>query len=203
MRNTDKWYPNLTSLIGSHYIPFVNVDTSSLRRKPLKPEITKYDLDNNTRISLMWPGLDGGETSASPAHQHGSRQIDPNPQIVIKVMTEALELPGFANDYHIVLGEAHECLYKQRKSHPEVYELIERICLLDIVLVEQFSEEIFESYVSDQEKFYWIPAFKRLSTMYQREGRFTEALMISKRASAFNLSTDEELTILQALVNEL
>lgn len=198
MRNTEKWYPNLTVLLGTDYRPLIDVEKPRVWKHVVKPKIRKYTFEGQNLVSMMWSTLDGNETSASPAHQHNFVEAETEIAGIVKNMTESCNLPGLASDYHQVLQQAHESLFKQRKTNPEVYKLIEDICLLDIMLVERFTTEIF-----DDRDFYWVVAFKRLSDLYQKEGRFSEALSIMQRAIPFGLASEEDVSTLQEVINGL
>lgn len=160
MRGHDKWHKNFESLLPT-YVPLVKVQRPKFWNRAIKPKITRYEFDGETHISMSWPSPDSLSTSASPAHQHGFGQSEADPKTILRIMTEALDLPGVASDYHFIIQQAHEKLYKNRKSYPQVYPLVEKLCLLDIALVEVCPEEVF-----GYGKPFRVIAFHRLSQLY-------------------------------------
>ena len=198
MRKNEKLYPNLKSLLGKDYSPLVTVNQIKFWKQSVKPEVKKYNHDGQEIVSVMWSTSEGNQTSASPAHRHGFRQVNTDVEKIIQNMTEACALTGCASDYHFILQNAHEALHKQRKSNPEVYKYIKEICLFDVMLIDRFSDEVFHG-----GKPYGIIAFKRLPDLYQQEGQIKEAILVLQIAAKFGQAKQEDIEILQELVTDL
>lgn len=138
----------------------------------------RYDFDGKYRDSVMWQTADGSYTSASPAKQHSMTLNDPTPADILTHLSEALELPGTASDYHFTLQGAHESLWRHRKAQPSLYNTIETICQQDIALVTLLGQDMYG------DSPFAISAFNRLASIYEVEGRLDEALAIYRQAEA-------------------
>lgn len=78
---------------------------------------------------------------------------------------------------------------------------IERLCLLDIKLVETRPETVRDP-VGGREVTLRVPSFSRLIRLYEREGFIEEALDIARRAAALGQGT-VDLQRLEARLQEL
>ena len=174
MRETTNWYRRLSDVPDLTYVPLARVERARLWGVDAEPEIRRLSSDDDY-IYITWPTPDGGSTSASPAHQHGFSIPDGTPEEVLQRMSEALELPGQASDYHFSIQHALEHLWRQRKTTPTLYNQIEKLCLLDIELLESRTEEIYEGTVIG------VRAFTTLAGMYENEGRLRDASTILER----------------------
>lgn len=177
MRRTANWYRGLSEIPGLTYTPFVWVPRNTLWAVDAEPEVRHLSSDEN-RLFMMWPTPDGGSTSASPAHQHGFYVPDGTPEEVLRRLSETLELPGLASDYHFSIQNATGHLWRQRKATPALYYKIESLCILDIELLESRTEEIYDGTVIG------VSAFATLAGMYENEGRLQDALTVLERGKA-------------------
>ena len=95
------------------------------------------------------------------------------------------ELPGSASDYHFALLRATEVLWGRRRQEPEILPELERLCLLDIKLIEA-RPEIARGERGDGASFgLYVPAFEYLVRLYEREGLVEDALHVARRGAAF------------------
>lgn len=178
MRNRAKWYSRFADIPGVQYAPFVPVDQKHLWGRGARPEVERHNFDGKQHDSVMWPTADGGYTSASPAKQHGLIESDPTPDATLTHLSEALELPGTASDYHFTLQGAHESLWRHRRAQPSLYNSIETICRLDIALVTLLGRDMYG------DSPFAVLAFNRLAGIYEVEGRLNEALAVYEQAEA-------------------
>jgi hypothetical protein len=178
------------------------IDPKRLPGYGARPRVRKSsDGEDLAGVYVTWE-LPGGETtSLSPVASHtsfGERQAWAD---VLRQVYEALELPGTPSDYHFALLRAYELLWKQRRESPEVLPHIERLCLLDIALVENRPETVRHS--DGPTPFTArVPAFSYLTTLYEREGFLNEALTIARRAADLGQG-DEDFRRLAERVRDL
>jgi hypothetical protein len=166
-----EWFKRFGDIPGIDYAGDSRVDRSRLEKR-LK--------------SLSWP-LKGGITSASPAKRHaygeGVKNHAATPELLLNMM-EALELPGIASDYHFIIQGCARKLWARRREEPQVFEIIERLCWLDIRLIEARPGSV-RTESGAKLSFVHINAFPLLIDLYEREGLLGEALDVAVRASAF------------------
>jgi hypothetical protein len=175
-----EWFKGLGEIPGVDYAGDPRVDRSMLVGHDCVPVVRLK--------SLSWP-MEGGTTSASPAARHargrGVKSQAAMPELLLN-MTEALELPGIASDYHFIIQGCVEKLWapRRRREEPQVFEIVERLCWLDIRLIEAKPNSVrIESGI--KRSFVHIVAFPLLIDLYEREGFLREALEVAVRASAF------------------
>ena len=161
---------------GSH-----TVDRARLSGHDLEPEaqeFEEFELFHGLHSTLMWPTPEGGSTSASPVHQRvfGSGE-DATPWETLQRLEETLELPGELPDYHFAIQHAYEAVYKGRRKDPSLLEEVERLCRLDMELVEYY----LKSVEYEPGEIYQVVAYGRLATLYEGEGYFHEALQVAER----------------------
>lgn len=178
MRHRTKWYVRFSEIPGVRYNPFVPVDPEKLWGRGARPKVERYSFDGKQHDSVMWPTADGGYTSASPSQQHSLMLSSPTPTEILTHLSEALELPGTAGDYHFALQGAHESLWRHRKAQPSLYNTIETICHLDIALVTLLGKDMYG------ESPFAVLAFSRLAGIYEVEGRLNEALSVYEQAES-------------------
>ncbi len=178
MRDRTRWYANFAAIPGVRYKPFVSVNLKKLQGIGARPKVERYNFDGKQHDSVMWRTMDEGYTSASPAKQHTLVLSDPTPADILTHLSEVLELPGTASDYHFALQEAHESLWRHRKAEPSLYTVIETICRLDVLLVTLTGHEMYG------DSPFAVLAFNRLADMYENEGQLHEALAVYEQAEA-------------------
>jgi len=176
-----RWFRRLADVPGLSYEGSQTVDRTRLPGHDLEPEMQKFEefeFYQDLYSTLMWPTPDGGTTSASPVHQRvfGSG-VDATPWETLRRLEETLELPGELPDYHFAIQHAYEAIYKRRRKDPSLLEEVERLCRLDMKLVEYYLKS--DEYEPD--KIYQVIAYSRLVTLYEGEGYFHEALEVAER----------------------
>lgn len=175
------WYQRFAEVPGIGYVTPAGVRRPALPKRFLRPETHRSDWDGERHEYLTWQTEDG-ETSASPAHRWPSESDDRDgsPALIPQRLYETLELPGIASDYHFALLSAYEALASHARRNPELYEDVERLCLLDITLVERVPKIIRDD--DPNLLTFRVPAFDILVTLYERNGLLDDALTIAQRA---------------------
>jgi hypothetical protein len=185
-----QWFRRFTEVPGLSYTSSPKVDR---RRMPGWNAVPQVIVD-----TLLWPSPDG-ETSASPAHQW---ETEPRPgettaQTALRQLFETLELPGEIEDYHFALQHCIEQLWKQRRAEPWIWEEMERLCWLNIHLVEAFPAPFVIL-----EQFVFIRAFAMLVRCYEAEGYLREALEVAERGARLG-QTDLPIDALRQRIRQL
>ena len=181
-----KWFRRLAEIPGVHYETPQTINRFSLPDYNLVPELHEFEFDGKRHESLSWRTREGS-TSASPANRWRTEpRLDESPaQTALQQLFETFELPGIASDYHFAIHHCNETLWKQRRQEPWVLEQIERLCWLDIQLLEACPEAI--SFDREGETQYAnVDAFHRLINLYEDDGYLKEALEVARRAVRFN-----------------
>jgi hypothetical protein len=179
-----EWFRRFGDIPGVDYTGDVRIDRSNLAGHDDVPTIVSYEFEGKRRKSLSWP-IDGGSGSASPAHLHRSidKRETSTSELLLNTM-EGLELPGIASDYHFIVQGCAERLWARRREELQVFEIVERLCWLDIRLIEARSD-VFSLEPGIEPVFFRVIAFQRLIDLYEREGFLKEALDVAVRAVAF------------------
>lgn len=158
------------------------------------PEVHVHEFDGKRRESLWWPEKQGG-TSASPAHGRAfGDSRDVRASSMLQNVYEGLELPGEPSDYHFLIQSCASEMWKRRREEPEMLEEVERLCKLDIQLVQARPDAVSDQY-SEQPTFYAILAFGILIDMYDREGQLAEALEVAESAARFGQAEKERIEL--------
>ncbi|MEX2324060.1 MAG: hypothetical protein WEA29_09865 [Acidimicrobiia bacterium] len=201
---TLEWYETLADIIGA-YEPLADVDRSRLRGADFRPRPSEWTMPDGTEVwrwdSISQPGVEEGQ---SPVSQRAYDPLPEDLEHVRRTISETLLLPGEASDYHFALLGAYDALWRIRRQHPSISDLIEKLCLLDVRLVEARPEAVRMPGAA-RNAFVSIPAFQRLFSLYLDEGYLAEALEIAERAVPFGQSPDltnlrERLAVLLAEV---
>ncbi len=179
----NQWFRRLAEVPGIEYECSPNIDRSLLPEHDAVPQIGTYEssLDGKINTYISWK-TDEGSTSASPAHrwQASGRIPEPRlnetlPQAILRQCQETLELPAILSDYHHALQSCHELLWQHRRKDLWIIAEIERLCLLDIQLVE------FQNSISLERDSGFSLAWGRLIQLYEREGNIREAFALAQR----------------------
>jgi hypothetical protein len=155
------------------------------------PTLNVYTFEGKRLESLSWLTANG-QTSQSPASVHAgllssAPPVAP-PEALVQHLHEVLELPGITSDYHFAIQGCAEALWKQRRRDPALLAEVERLCWLDIRLVEARPETI--TYEREGTKAYaGVSAFGRLVELYGHEGFLHEALDVAERGTRLNQKT--------------
>jgi len=181
----EKWFPRFAEIPGIRHEPPKGLDFSHLRWRGLVPEISYYDFDGQKRKSMMWT-YGGTTTSAAPAKGWTTepRRGESRALTALRQVYETLELPGTLSDYHFALQGARDELRKYITQESWVLSEIEKLCRLNIQLVDKYPETI--SYERDGELFFYsVTMFHTLIKLYENEGYLREALEVAKIAVRF------------------
>jgi hypothetical protein len=188
------WFRRLGDIPNVSFEGVPSVDPKRLRGYGAVPEIQVYDFDGKRREALWWPEAGGG-TSASPAHGRAfGDSLDATTAKLLKNVYEGLELPGEPSDYHFLVQGCVSELWKRRREEPDVLEEIEKLCKLDIQLVQAQPDAVSDQY-SGEPKFYSIPTFGILIDLYEREGFLTEALEVAELAARYGQGDRERIDL--------
>jgi hypothetical protein len=127
-----------------------------------------------------------GWTSASPSNEWepSLRSGETKADFILRRMYEKLELPGTLSDYHFAIQNCHDELQGQVRHAPSVLEEIERLCGLDIGLIEHYPETITWE-MERRKQFARVSAFHRLIDLYLNEGYIAEAMNVAEIAERF------------------
>jgi hypothetical protein len=196
-----RWYGRLAEIHGINYTSGSAVQRTRLPGHDLKPQVHRSDYDGQRRESLWWSYRDGTSSSASPAKNWEFQPLpeDATPEAILHHLYEVLELPGEASDYHFAIQGCFERLWGQRRAHPWLMGEIEKLCWLDIRLLEALPDTLRHQQTDGTVFCARSIAFERLIQMYERNGYLAEALDVAQRATHFH--ADE--TILKPLRERL
>jgi hypothetical protein len=185
------WFKRLADVPGVSYTSSPLVNPTQLPGHNSVPQKREFDTDVLT-YHLRWPGPDeGSTTSASPARQHTSERPNEIQDLrrVLLELYEVLELPGQLSDYHFAIQSAYTTIYERRREDLAMLEEVERLCWLDIELLEAHPQVV--EYEPD--KFIHVRAFDLLVRLYETEGDFAGALEVTERG----MRLGQELLTLQ------
>jgi hypothetical protein len=101
-------------------------------------------------------------------------------------------------DYHFAIQDTCGTIWASRREHPELLGDPERLCLLDIALLEAKPDSLR----ANDGQMALILTFELLVRLYQREGLYEKALEIAKRGAALEQG-EEVVNRLQQLVDDL
>lgn len=182
------WYRRLADITDVNYPDSLGVQRTRLPNHNLKPEIQHYDVGGRRHESLSWRYRDGTVSSASPAKSWESQPLpkDAAPEAILHHLYEVLELPGEAADYHFAIQSCFERLWGQRRAHPWVMGEIEKLCWLDIRLLEALPDILRYEHADGTYVYARSLAFERLISMYERNGYLIEALEVAQHATRFH-----------------
>ena len=183
-----QWYARLAEIPGISYPGSPGVQRTRLPGHDLKPDVQRYDFDDRRREFLSWTHRDGTSSSASPAKNWETQPLPDSapPQAILQHLYEVLELPGVASDYHFAIQGCFERLWGQRRTHPWVMGEIEKLCWLDIRLLEALPDTLHYEQTDGTSFYARSIAFERLIQMYERNGYLAEALDVAQRATRFH-----------------
>jgi hypothetical protein len=179
------WFRRLGDIPDFVYRPQVAVDCDRLRGRKFQPT---PDSGPWNRDGLSWPSLDDPNTpgSRAPAEQHLGEVHDTRIPVetVIRRLSEALELPGTARDYHEILARvAGSFWHKRRRPQSGALLALERFALLDVQLFRLLPEVLQEDLARTPP----LPPSSLLSLneLYRSEGFLQEALAAGREAERY------------------
>jgi hypothetical protein len=184
------WFPRFGDIPGIDFEPARGINPSRLRGHDVVPEVHVDEFEGKRRERLWWPTKSGGG-SASPAIERAfteSRHV--SSAALLKRVYEGLELPGEPGDYHFLIqGYANE-LWGRRRQEPGVLGDVEKLCWLDVRLIEARPDTVmYQS--TDGSTFFGVAAFSILINLYQREGSLREALDVAERAARYGQGQED------------
>ncbi len=192
------WFRRFRDIPNVVYHGSPKVDPQSRPAYGDPPQIEKYEFDGETRQSLDWP-TDGGSTSASPAHRRAFGDLTGKSTAdLLENLYEGLELPGEPSDYHFLIQGCAEELRLRRQQEPNVLEEVEKLCLLDLQLVEACPYAVQDE-DNEEPVFYAILAFGTLIGLYEKEGALWEALAVAERAVQFDQEHEARQRLLERI----
>jgi hypothetical protein len=193
-----EWFRCFADVPGVNYAGDPQVRRASLPERDAKPRPHTHTFDGEEIVSLTW-SLKDGTTSSSPAARHGyaagELPKDAAAEAFARLLGEVLELPGTPSDYHFAILRCTDELWKRRREEPAVLPEIERLCLLDLALVEARPAAVSHERNGKQE-FFRIPAFTYLIQLYEDNGFLGDAMEVGKRAIRYQ--QDVDVSALQA-----
>lgn len=178
-------FAGLSKVPGVGYECPPGIDRRALPRVNARPRISTSRLEGKPRTYVSWDLPGGGCTSQSPTSDWATSGPEDAPwPDVVRRLHEALELPGSGSDYHFALLSTTDVLWGRCRQDPDVLPVLERLCLLDIKLLEA-RPEIARVEREDDESFgLHVPAFGYLIRLYEQEGMIEDALRIARRGTA-------------------
>lgn len=172
------WFRRMADVPAISYCSPPPLDRSALVGHDWVPTLYTFELDGKERSRYEWPSFEGYRTSASPVHQRTSDTgVERTPEEELRWLEETLELPGELSDYHFAVKQSYERLFGVRAVDPEVLHEAERLCWVDIELVEA------QPQIAEYEpgRHLRVPAYAYLIRLYEGEGYLTEALEVAER----------------------
>lgn len=199
-----KWYRRLAEVPNLGYKGSPDIDRAKLPGHSSVPKIEVYQFEGKRHESMTWP-LPNGSTTASPAANWETiaRPGETIARTTLRRLLEALELPGTLSDYHFAIQGCCDRLWavEIRRSEAWVYSVIEKLCWLDIRLVEAFPD-VVRSENPAGPAFYRVTGFGTLIFLYRQEGYLYEAFDVAKRATSFD-QQQREVEDLKERIKEL
>lgn len=182
------WYERFARIPGIIYVTPPGTRPPNLPKRFLTPVRNHDTRDDNGHEWLTWKN-DEGETSASPAHRWPptTDPHKPSPALILQRLHETLELPGIGSDYHFALLGAYTKLLSHARRDPTLYAEVERLCLLDIELVERLPSAIR---LNKDDTPAHVPAYSILVSLYEQNGLLDDALAVARRAAAAGQASD-------------
>lgn len=178
------WFRRFADIPGVTYQTPSGVDRRMLPGHDAVPEVHVHEFEGKRSESLWWPEKDGGG-SASPARGRAFANLREAPTAeLLKYCFEGLELPGQPSDYHFLIQGCASELWRRRRREPEVLDDVERLCQLDIQLIEARPDAVRDEF-SDEPNFYHVMSFSILIELYEREGFLREALGVAEQAARY------------------
>ncbi len=175
-----EWYRRLADVPRVSYAGSSTFDHTNLDGHGYEPEVHEFEFDGRVHRRFSWPSAEGGSTSASPVHQRAfGRDKESSPGAELHRLEETLELPGELSDYHFAIQGTVKTIFDERRQDFALLEKVERLCWLDIALIEAHPE--IAEYESG--KFFRVVGYELLMRLYEGEGYFAEALEIAERST--------------------
>lgn len=184
-----KWFRRLAEVPGISYQSPSSMERSALKGHDWSPTLYTFEFDGREQSRYGGPSLERYRTSASPVHQrtHGSGEERTSKE-ELRWLEQTLEVPGEPSDYHFAIMKSYKRLFDMRALTPEVLHEVERLCWLDLELVEA-QPQIVEY---EPGKHIRVPAYYYLIRLYEGEGYLAEALEVAERGLNYSHQDDLE-----------
>jgi hypothetical protein len=192
-----QWFRRFGDIPGIDYQTPPRIDPMKLRGYGMVPEHSAFDSGGQHYESLYW---DYGEesSSASPVQEFGEKIKSDSVTALVRWCAQGLELPGEPADYHFHIQAAIGELQKLGRRDYGALPELERLCLLDLKLLDAWPRAILNEYGEDP-AFYGSMAFGCLISLYESEGALHEALEIAERAAQFSQNPDRREEFMKRL----
>lgn len=184
------WFKSISEIPGINWEPLILIDRQQLKHAESFMKVEDSELSD--RKNIWWYDKDGKpfNNSWSPSHNEWGKISDEmSIDRTVKVISTALILPGTPSDYHFGITSAVEILYKKRKESEKAIDLVEKLCLLDISMIESLPQIAEPKNYNDDHwnpgQFPVHPSYRRLITIYMKEGLLEDAVDLEKRLISF------------------
>jgi hypothetical protein len=199
-----EWFRRFADIPGVAYTAPPKIDPTNLEGFGAVPTEQAFDAGGRHYESLNWSYADMAG-SASPAQSRAFGNYgDASAEEVVANCYEGLELPGEPEDYHFLIQGCATELWRRRREEPRFIEEVERLCWLDLELVEKHPAAITYDN-GDGNKYYGVEAFTILIEIYEREGDLRNAFNVAERAIQYGQGAkvrDELAERIAAVENE-
>jgi len=196
-----QWFRRLGEIPGVTLGGIPEVDASRQPGYGAVPEVHTSRYEGKVHESLSWPDGNAFYSSASPAHNVAFGDLR-EPRVLstdrlLECLYQGLSLPGEPSDYHFMILSCVQELWRRRHGEPDVLEKLERLCWLDVDLVEACPDAVTNENMEGC--FYEVPAFSILADMYEREGAINEAFAVTERAAPFGQLAERRQQLAQRI----
>jgi len=176
------WLPRLGDVPGVRYSPPAGLDISKLKQRNVRPTVNRWP---DMPASLSWP-LPDGSTSQSPAGAHRLDELrEATTARVLQILAETLELPGEPSDYHFGIQNAVSTLWSRRAEGPQMFVEMERLCWLDLRLIQVFPDSVTFERPDSGVQFFSVTTIRTLLDLYLMEGALSDAAGVLELADRF------------------
>jgi len=189
-----EWFRRFGDIPGIDYSTPAQIDRGALPGSNDVPDVQSFGLDSELEETLDWPAGDGSRGgSASPAHYRAFASFpdtrEASAATLLRNLHEGLELPGEPPDYHFLIQSTASDLSRRCRRQPELLGEVERLCWLDISLV-QARPDAASDVREGQRCFYSITGFWTLIQLYEGRGDLADAMKVAEIAAAHGQCED-------------
>jgi hypothetical protein len=196
-----EWFRRFGDIPGIGYATPEQIGRSSLGGCDDVPEVHTHQFDGQLEETLTWPIGDRDCSSASPAHFRAfsgfpdTRAAELPATALIRNVHEGLELPGEPADYHFLIQNTADALWRRRHNEPDLLDEVERLCWLDIGLIK-VRPDAASDVTDGQRRFYSITGFWLLIQLYEDRSDPAGALKVAEIAAAYGQCEDSRQRLL-------
>lgn len=189
-----EWFRRFGDIPGVTYAPPEQLDRQSLAGCDDVPEVHTFRFSGQLEETLSWPVGDGSRGgSASPAHYRAFSAFPDTREVpaaaLLRNVYEGLELPGEPPDYHLLVQNTAGALWQRRRNEPDLLSEIERLCWLDIGLI-QARPDAASDLIDGQTRLYSITGFWILIQLYEDRGDLADGLKVAEIAASYGQCED-------------